>query len=367
MSRGLDKETSPSIASTSSPFFTRAIFTLSHLLFPFLSKPPIPNPSHPRNGRPSPSLLFSNNLRNPQTALPAPPPALPPQRPHRVSKPVLSPALPSAPFLASKALQKPYNTDTTPHSLTLSTPSLDVLLCTTTYTLTLLSSLTALLSPTSTKTPLSKPRFHLPSLLTHLSNLRLSLRLWGLLPIYTSLLALLRQPPKDAILRYVAYMNIILGAAFQLLENVAFLGDLGVLRAGRERTGRWWLWSSRFWMLGVMGEGGRLWREGVLQRRNNHISKVSDNLKALALDGENERAGPDTKVERAEDALGEKEEKLKQAQVSERWWRQVVSNAAWAPLTVHWSVEGGMLGDGAVGALGMVAGGMALREAWRRG
>jgi len=149
---------------------------------------------------------------------------------------------------------------------------------------------------------------------------------------------------------------------------MAFLGDIGVLRVGSRRRARWWLWSSRFWMLGVVGEGGRLWREGVLARQGGDVVGASEGLEGLAVEGEGEREGLAKEVgEGGVQAVGEKEEKIQRTQASKRWWRQVVANAAWAPLTVHWSVEGGVLGEGAVGALGMVAGGVALREAWRWG
>jgi hypothetical protein len=121
-------------------------------------------------------------------------------------------------------------------------------------------------------------------------------------------------------------------------------------------------------MLGVLGEGGRLWRELILQRRKRGIVRASDDLKVSGMEREGERAGVAAEVgKEGVDAVGEKEEKIQRMQASARWWRQVVANAAWAPLTVHWSVEGGVLGDGAVGMLGMVAGGVALREAWRGG
>ncbi len=121
-------------------------------------------------------------------------------------------------------------------------------------------------------------------------------------------------------------------------------------------------------MLGVVGEGGRLWREGVLSRQGGDVVGAGEGLKGLGMEGEDERGGVGEEVgEGGAQTVGEKEEKIQRMQASKRWWRQVVANAAWAPLTVHWSVEGGVLGEGAVGALGMVAGGLALREAWRRG
>jgi len=38
------------------------------------------------------------------------------------------------------------------------------------------------------------------------------------------------------------------------------------------------------------------------------------------------------------------------------WWREVVVNGSWFPLTLHWSLERGLLTDLGVGAFGSVCG-----------
>jgi hypothetical protein len=48
------------------------------------------------------------------------------------------------------------------------------------------------------------------------------------------------------------------------------------------------------------------------------------------------------------------------------WWKDVVSNLAYAPMTLHWLMERGLLSDWGVGACGMVAGGALLVDAWRK-
>lgn len=58
---------------------------------------------------------------------------------------------------------------------------------------------------------------------------------------------------------------------------------------------------------------------------------------------------------------GENESTVQQ----QRWWRQAVVNGAYFPLTLHWSSEEGLLGDRWVGLLGMLAGEVTLRQAWR--
>lgn len=48
-----------------------------------------------------------------------------------------------------------------------------------------------------------------------------------------------------------------------------------------------------------------------------------------------------------------------------RWWREVYVNAAYAPLTVHWSLEKGCVSEAWVGILGSVAGLVGFRELWK--
>lgn len=48
------------------------------------------------------------------------------------------------------------------------------------------------------------------------------------------------------------------------------------------------------------------------------------------------------------------------------WTKEMIVNLAYAPLTVHWSLEKGMLGDVWVGLLGSVAGVAGLEALWRK-
>ena len=164
------------------------------------------------------------------------------------------------------------------------------------------------------------------------------MRLWGLLGIWVWVKGLYDAPPQDGLLRTVAWAQVWVNVLYQGLENGAYLASHRVVLWPDEKINRWYLWSSRFWMAHVGLEFGRLGREWVLRKRV-----------AEARGGKAE----------------EVEVKMERLQVEGRWWRDVVVNAAYAPLTVHWSVEGGVLGEGVVGGLGMVAGWVGLRELWR--
>lgn len=94
-----------------------------------------------------------------------------------------------------------------------------------------------------------------------------------------------------------------------------------------------WLWSCRFWAGHVAGEFLRVGREIYLEKQ---------------------------KVKKGE-IVTEEEKKQHRGQ----WVRDVISNSAWAPLTVHWSVDGGVVGPRAVGFFGVIAGLVSFERAWK--
>jgi hypothetical protein len=81
-----------------------------------------------------------------------------------------------------------------------------------------------------------------------------------------------------------------------------------------------WLWSTRFWAAHVALEFVRLWRERTIALRGKGKEKV-----------------------------GEREKWDK------TWWGSLIMNLAFAPQTVHWSVEGGVLSDIHIAYCGVIA------------
>jgi len=168
-----------------------------------------------------------------------------------------------------------------------------------------------------------------------IADVRIFLRLWGLLGIWSWAAAAWREPPSDRVLRVLMWTQVATNAAYQYLENGAYLSSHGVLRWSEERQTRWYVWSSRFWMAHVALDLGRLVRVKQLRRR------------------------------KGEKVFGqEKEGKVEMIREEARWWSEVYVNAAYAPLTVHWSLEHGWVSEAWVGFLGMVAGLVGFRELW---
>lgn len=128
--------------------------------------------------------------------------------------------------------------------------------------------------------------------------------------------------------RRIAWAQVLVNLGYQYLENGAYLSSKGVMSWTTKKQNSAWLWSSRFWAMHVVLDLGRLGYELNGQRK----------------DGEH----VDVKA------------------VKETWVRQTTTNLAYLPLTLHWSVDGGLLHDFAVGVFGSVAGLTKLRDLWRR-
>lgn len=190
-----------------------------------------------------------------------------------------------------------------------------------------------------------------------IADYRIFVRMWGMLGMYTWARDTYLSPlpagatQKERLLRGTTWAAIASCVLFQVLENGAYAASKGMLTseawsgdAGKKRENLWWVWSSRFWAAYVGFELLRLVIERVY--REPHVAHVGD---------------------------GEKEDKLRAEQEEKdayntrfTWWKDLISNIAYAPMTLHWSVEEGLMSDVQVGICGMIAGGSLLAGAWRK-
>jgi hypothetical protein len=325
----------------------------------------------------------------PTTTSKAPQPTKPNEHPHSIKH---SSNLQNLRFLILKYLTTAARTtdrNLLRLSKLLSTPSgVDVLLCTTSYTLTLIRAvlsrilerklatiatdiatkadgillpgetlIATLPAPTSTKA-IAQVVGSSKALADTIADYRIFARLWGCVGLYTWARSTYLEPlpvgasSKEKTLRKLTWAAIASCVGFQVLENGAYLSSKGVLTTtawtgdvGKARENTWWLWSSRFWAVYV---GVELARLGVKKMYRDTPVKT--------------RGGDGEKEDKILDEQRAKEEKLEEW----LWWKDLASNLAYAPMTVHWSLEQGLLSDPGVGACGIVAGGALLADAWRR-
>jgi hypothetical protein len=184
----------------------------------------------------------------------------------------------------------------------------------------------------------------LSSLSSLLSEARTILRLWALLGMYFWARGLLKRtfssapptkegdsekkpatPQPTKLETLLEYTRLALCITFQGLENGAYLSSKGILGWTPHQQGRAGKWSARFWAAYVGIELGRLAAE---------------------------RFGPAAKG------------KFDTARERGEWTKKTARQLAWAPLTLHWGSEKGLLGDGAVGALACIPGVIQMRDLW---
>ena len=172
-----------------------------------------------------------------------------------------------------------------------------------------------------------------------LSQTRVTLRLFGLLPMYAWMRQLLQgpKPGQDQVLYATSLTQCSLYMTFQFLENVALLTDKEVLPA--RYTARWtaksggttakiYLWAYRAWFGGVLCDFVRLAREAQLES--------------------------ETRPNKSEKGVSTQEEK----EVDAKWWSDLIVPIAWTPVATQFSTEGGQpwFNLGIMGACGAVAG-----------
>lgn len=88
-----------------------------------------------------------------------------------------------------------------------------------------------------------------------------------------------------------------------------------------------WLWSCRFWAAHVCLEFVRLYRERQLRLLQQEKEKCEEKTTGVTEGG-----------------------------MGNKWWAELVMNLAYAPLTVHWSLEKGLgFRDVEIGYLGVIA------------
>ncbi|EEH34465.1 hypothetical protein PAAG_05514 [Paracoccidioides lutzii Pb01] len=221
-------------------------------------------------------------------------------------------------------------------------------------------------TPKTAPTPPSPPPPPFLALSSLMSETRTTLRLLGLLSLWSWGSATVRKPPADPILRTIACTQVTVNVLYQILENVAHLASKGVLnRRAVERwgsLGKWYVWSTRAWLAHVLLEFVRVWREYVLAREMRkkdaevwgdvgHSEKGNRDEEGGEGEGEGEPGGREKESARWAEVRG--------------WKKSLLNSLAWLPLCVHWSFEGGVgVPDQLVGLLSMTAGAWGVHDMW---
>jgi len=182
------------------------------------------------------------------------------------------------------------------------------------------------------------------------SEARTIMRLWGLLGMYfwaRRLVLKLRErktqtegKPESKLDTTIAWTQLATCVVFQALENAAYLSSKGIMSLSPAAQGKAAMWSARFWGSFVGIELIRLWYDSVKRGRRTRSEKFAGG-KTVAVVEREEREWTDT------------------------WRKSVVRYLAWAPLTLHWSLEQGLVSEMAVGGLASIPSVIQMRDLWR--
>ena len=97
-------------------------------------------------------------------------------------------------------------------------------------------------------------------LASRISDVRMFMRLWGLIGIYEWGLSTYRSPPKDPVERAIVWGQVAVNTVYQVLENAAYLNMHGILGMSKRAESRAWLWSTRCWAAHIFLDFVRLER-----------------------------------------------------------------------------------------------------------
>lgn len=135
-----------------------------------------------------------------------------------------------------------------------------------------------------------------------IADYRIFVRMWGLLGLYTWARDTYLSPlPKgagqrDKLLRATTWAAIASCVVFQVLENGAYAASKGLLtseswtgEAGKRRETWWWIWSSRFWAAYVGCELLRLVIERAYREPRVEVAGDGEKEDKLRLEQEKKR------------------------------------------------------------------------------
>lgn len=180
------------------------------------------------------------------------------------------------------------------------------------------------------------------------SQTRYNLRLFGLLPLWIWGSNTLKSPPADPIIHALTVLQVISNVIYQLLENVAYLSEKGVIsKRFVDKYGgakKWYLWSTRGWLGHIFLQFFVLWRQSVLRKRRlAALRRAAGSVKAQTDPDQNEELRLEIRA----------------------WRKSLVNNACWAPLCLHWSLENGIgIPANLTGLISLSAVAWAVRDLW---
>lgn len=186
-----------------------------------------------------------------------------------------------------------------------------------------------------------------------LSNTRCTLRLLGLLSIWTQVPEISISPKRDRLLRSVELVQLFTITTYQLLENIGHLASNRVLPqkgiAKKTNITRFYIWGARALFLHLVLEILKLSRESWLARRLAQGRTSSDQEGGEAKDDKKELRD----LQKDPDA---------QNQLKRLW-----ASSIWGALCLYWSCGRTIpVVENMTGSLGFLADFFAIKDTWEQ-
>lgn len=181
----------------------------------------------------------------------------------------------------------------------------------------------------------------------------------------------------EKLLKTLTRTSALSALVFQILENVAFLGDKGIFNIDKERRGKLWLYCSRAWCAGLVAELARLMIQG---RMSNEEAGLEEDEADSRGKGEGDLVTTPENIALSDkyhegvkmptNEVGKVRQKkdtpsTQQAQHEERT-RTLQITTLYLLMALHYSHPTGLMPETLVNLCGCVASWMGLAEAWRK-
>ncbi|OLL26189.1 hypothetical protein NEOLI_003578 [Neolecta irregularis DAH-3] len=161
----------------------------------------------------------------------------------------------------------------------------------------------------------------LDNLSAKMGDIRVFLRLWGLLGMYKHGVRLSQDPPRDPIVRMISKVQWVIDTIYCPLEATAYLSSHKILGAKPLTQAKLHLLCCRIFVVHIIFEAVKMFR--IRQLSNGVVDKA--------------------------------------------WWDGLISNVAYLPMALHWSNVGGIgLSESMVAVLGTIVGCIEVNKLWHK-
>ncbi|CAG8567474.1 2284_t:CDS:2 [Ambispora gerdemannii] len=186
-----------------------------------------------------------------------------------------------------------------------------------------------------------------------ISDFRILLRYYGLLPLIQWMIHIEHNPPATRFLHFIERIQNIANILYYPLEHTWWLGQHKVISLSDTKMNQIGIWSCRFWAVYVILQFLHLFEEWrLIKLRRIEVSKK------LAATGSSSTS----------DSASREEVELEKQVLdtnAERIWRDTIINVGYFPLTVHWSLENSSFPDIGVGIFGTLAAIYQFKASWK--